>query len=357
MPIIFKVIVAILTLVAVAFILVPALRDVRRQAQGGLALPLTMVVVVVGGALSMYAQNSDWNWSANGLPEDPAMRALYDKRKAVHDEPHNISAWQQLGTFYLQYGQTAGAVDALGTAFELSRGQDTEINLTLVEALAMSGGPSNMSRASEIINVTLQQAPTDRKALWYGGEIARSLGNAEVARTRWQALLDLTAQEGSPQAESVAQMLRQRIADLTGEAAAAQPAAADARTPAGARPPAVADSSPEAVNVTVDIAEQLHGQIDANTTVFVLARALGQPGPPLAAQRLTVKALPAQITLTDQNAMLPTRKLSGFKEVEVVARVSFGGTPTAKPGDYFGAVQLREGDPRTFNITIDTMQN
>ena len=67
--------------------------------------------------------------------------------------------------------------------------------------------------------------------------------------------------------------------------------------------------------------------------VFVSARQPGIPGPPLAAVRLTSEALPATVELSDANAMIEGRNLSSVDEVEVSARVAFGGTAITAPGD------------------------
>ena len=59
---------------------------------------------------------------------------------------------------------------------------------------------------------------------------------------------------------------------------------------------------------------------------------------PLAAQRLTVADLPAEVLLDDSMAMMPQAKLSSVDEVEVNAKVSLSGKPEATPGDLFGRV-------------------
>ena len=73
--------------------------------------------------------------------------------------------------------------------------------------------------------------------------------------------------------------------------------------------------------------------LDPGAPVFVIARDADAPRPPLAVRRLTVSDLPARIELTDADAMMPGRSLSDLDSVELLARVSLGGSPSARTGD------------------------
>ena len=45
---------------------------------------------------------------------------------------------------------------------------------------------------------------------------------------------------------------------------------------------------------------------------------------------------PLVVTLSDANAMIAGRNLSSIDDVEVTARIAFGGTPVTVPGDLVG---------------------
>jgi cytochrome c-type biogenesis protein CcmH len=87
--------------------------------------------------------------------------------------------------------------------------------------------------------------------------------------------------------------------------------------------------------------------------VFIFARATAGPPAPLAAKRLTVADLPATVELGDADAMMPQLKLSNFPEVQLVARISREGKPSA--GEWVGRSQpLASSTTAQQQLTIDS---
>lgn len=71
-----------------------------------------------------------------------------------------------------------------------------------------------------------------------------------------------------------------------------------------------------------------------NDVVFVFARQYGGTPMPLAALRLQAGSLPSRVALDDSNLMVEGRSLGDFDQLELVARLSFSGTPNAQSGDF-----------------------
>ena len=92
--------------------------------------------------------------------------------------------------------------------------------------------------------------------------------------------------------------------------------------------------------------------LPAEATVFIIARDPAQPSPPIAVARRLLSDLPDVVRLGDGDSMIPGRALSGFPEIELVARVSVSGQPVAQSGDWFGSeiVKPSENDAVTLSI-------
>jgi cytochrome c-type biogenesis protein CcmH len=103
--------------------------------------------------------------------------------------------------------------------------------------------------------------------------------------------------------------------------------------------------------VSVDPA--LADKLKPGTTVFVSAREAGIPGPPIAAVRIASDQLPTTVVLSDANTMIEGRDLSSVDEVQLVARVAFGGTAVTASGDLLGEATHRKGAPADVSVVIN----
>ena len=83
-----------------------------------------------------------------------------------------------------------------------------------------------------------------------------------------------------------------------------------------------ASDSDYQLRVNVSISAELVEQVAATDTVYVFARAADGPPMPLAAKRLTVADLPAQLVLTDADSLLPQLKLSSVAQLKLQVSVS-----------------------------------
>ncbi|MCA5969799.1 c-type cytochrome biogenesis protein CcmI [Pseudomonas syringae] len=127
-----------------------------------------------------------------------------------------------------------------------------------------------------------------------------------------------------------------------------------AKRPADAAPaPAVKAKS---IKIHVELAAALQGKVRPNDSVFIFARAINGPAAPLAVKRITVADLPAEVELSNADAMMPQLNLSNFAQVQLVARVSRAGQPTT--GEWVGRSQPLASDSGVQQaLTIDSPDN
>ena len=98
------------------------------------------------------------------------------------------------------------------------------------------------------------------------------------------------------------------------------------------------------IQVSVSLDPALADKASPDDTVFIFARASQGPKMPLAIVRKQVRDLPLTVTLDDSMAMAPTMVLSKFPTVTVGARISKSGQAIARSGDMQGIK-----DPVTVN--------
>jgi cytochrome c-type biogenesis protein CcmH len=346
----FLVIAAAMAAIAAFAVAFPLLRDRQSRLLGALA-----AVFVMGAAAGLYPLWSNWNWqapalTAEGGPDVAAMVAKLEQR--LRGQPNDVSGWLMLGRSYLSLNRLDDAILAYDHARQLD-GKSAEAAMGLGEAMSLRAGGEITPPAGELFEEAVSLAPSNPKALLYGGFAAAVRGDRALARTRWQALKSL---HPPPQIE---QMLDARIAELSqpagGPATGAAPTAAPAGTsasPAGTST-SVGDLGPAEVTVKINIAPALKSRLLTEAPLFVFAREPGSRGPPLAAKRLTSTAIGTQVHLSPADSMLPGRVLISGQRVSIMARVSFSGQPLPAAGDLYGELSYEVGRDGVRELTID----
>jgi cytochrome c-type biogenesis protein CcmH len=341
----FIVVCVAMLLAALAWIVLPLLRtpasgetDVtahrRERRFSGLAVALLLPVL----AILMYAGLSNWDWKAVQLENTQAAdieEAIGGLEAKLAEDPKNLDGWIMLGRSYTAMGRYPRAVDAFQQAYDLSQGQNVEAVIGLGEALALTDEASLAGRAGKLFDAALSMAPNHPKALWYGSMSSLRSGDLRRGRDRLQQLM---AQNPPEQLRGVLERQIQDLNEQLGEGgkggATAPPATAPAAAPAaGAR----------AIQVSVSLSPQLREKLPGAVPLFVLARDPAAGGPPLAVQRRSSSELPLNVTLTESDAMIPSRSIATAPKVVVVARLSRSGAPQQQSGDLYGEAEYEFG--------------
>lgn len=261
--------------------------------------------------------------SQSGLDVNAMVAGLAERLK---QEPGNAEGWLMLGRSYKYLEKYPLAVNAFEKAYALSA-DDPEVMLQYADALAMANGGKLAGKASELIFKALEKSPNAVTGLWLAGMAKAEKGEFNQAMQYWRKLEKILP----PGSDS--------IMELQGLMAAVQAQTTESGEAEETISSPVASVS---INVQVSIAESIKAKVTQSDTVFIYAKALTGPPMPLAIVRKQVSDLPLTVTLDDAMAMMPTMKLSNFKQVKVMARISKSGTAMQEKGDFIGSVEVQE---------------
>jgi cytochrome c-type biogenesis protein CcmH len=127
----------------------------------------------------------------------------------------------------------------------------------------------------------------------------------------------------------------------------------EAQAPAAGAAPRAAATNATSVSGSVSVAPEIAARVDKAATLFIFARAENGPRMPLAIVRSSAAQLPAAFTLDDSQAMAPNMKLSSVKAVRIEARVSRSGQAAPQPGDLVGTSPVVQPGARDVKIILD----
>jgi cytochrome c-type biogenesis protein CcmH len=371
----FILICAVMLVAAIAYLAVPLLRSVPSPAKGAPAAPRsTAVLFALAVALPLAAavlysniSNFPWNNPIAAVPVPPGhgeggagdMNEVMSQLEArLAANPGDVEGWQMLGRTYLVTGDAAKAADAYRKALELNA-EDPALKLDLAEALILTEDPAVQGQAKQIVDTAIAADASNGKALWYSGVMAIRAGDKETAKARWSKVLE----QNPP--DDIRQIIVAQLAELGVEvpaSAAASPSemgaggAMSGGMSGGMAAPGAADGpapTGRTIRIAISVDPRIADKLQPGTPLFVAARQPGIPGPPLAAVRLSSDQLPTTVVLSDANSMMEGRNLSSVDDIELVARVAFGGTAVTASGDLIGKVGQKKGGPTDVSIVID----
>ncbi|MCP5146472.1 MAG: hypothetical protein H6978_16805 [Gammaproteobacteria bacterium] len=335
----FWIAVAAMCVAAVAILLIALRRSGERWAPSTVIVAVAVPLVAFG--LYLHGDRptvDDLKVESASAPDVQQMIAqLAADMKA---NPDNVEGWQMLGRSYYVLQRYKEAADAYGEAFARTENPGPELKSIYAESMLLSNQENLSGTASMLFEQVLEAEPDNARALLYGGIVADMRGDAELARARWTRLLAMNPPE------TLAQALRERMAELGGEAGPMTSSDGSSET---------IEPAQEAVSLTIHLTLPDGSPADAISgaqALFVLARA-PEGGPPVAVVRRAASDVPGTINLSDENAMLPGRKIGDFSELVIVARLSRSGQPIAASGDVYGEQVINPTETSEINLSLD----
>jgi cytochrome c-type biogenesis protein CcmH len=261
----------------------------------------------------------------------------------VRERPDDAKGW----ALYARSAAALGRYDESAKAYEhlmkLVPG-DAQIMADYADVLGMAQGRSLAGRPFEIVKNALMIDPQNNKALALAGTAAMDQGNLVESIGYWERLVALLP-PGSDDDKEV----RELIAELRSRAG--MPAAS---APTVAKAPAATAAPPgKSVSGVVTVAPEVASKIASTDTLFVFARAESGPRAPLAVLRGSAKELPLRFALDDTMAMSPQWSLSRASDVRIEARISKSGNAAPQPGDVVGTSAVVKPGAKGVRIVID----
>jgi len=314
--------------------------DLRQQ--GNWAVWLIAVTVPIL-SIGLYFQLGEYGVIKNpALAQVPAARQAQDQlsdlsveeiegiiKQRLRKNPEDAEGWFMLGKTYMAQQKFDKAITAYQRTYDLV-GEEPGIMFSLADALAMQDDGVMQGEPEQLVKRGLEISPQDPTGLWLAGLAAEQRQDYRSAHAAWTQLLPLIQNDPASKDE-----IRELIREL------------EQRDPQLSALVTVR----RVLNLSVSLSDSIRQLAAPGDSVFVYAKAMDGPPMPLAVKRLTVRDLPAEISLSNDDAMIPNMNLSSFARVIVGARVSKSGNPVAQPGDLF--VEYEGIDSNNFPTKID----
>lgn len=259
----------------------------------------------------------------------------------LQKQPDDSEGWYMLARSYGFLKRYDQAAQAYGKVLALVGEQDPQLLTDFAEALALSNQGQFAGQPRILLKAALELEPTHQQALWLSGFAAMQKQDYQVAIDYWQRFLV----QLSPEEVETRQMLEKYIAEARqfaqaqgeGTEVLATPPV-DLATPEVEEDSATKTIATAQIEVHVRLDPSLQTRVEPDDTLFIYARARQGSPMPLAIVKKPARDLPTSVTLDDGMAMMPDMKLSNFKEITVLARLSKNGAARAQSGDLQGQV-------------------
>ena len=329
------IVLALLSLVALAFVILPLYRSSARLSP----LLATVIILVVGSSAVLYNEIGQPGVPSGAGATIDSSEVVDSLAERLKDNPDDVDGWILLGRSYQSMQQFGEAIAAYEKALELEQGQNARTMVSLGIALMESQGGQQSDRSIRLFENALTLKPNDPNALFYAGGAAASRGDIALAADRWEILLGMDAPP------EIQELLRRKISEWRGHPP----------IPEGMAQSRPAEPAPSnaIVALSLSLSAEARAALPADATLYVIARDPAQPSPPIAVSPRRLRELPVVVELSDTNSMVQGRPLSGFTEFEVVARVSLTGSPAPQPGDWSGSLIVEANSGQTVDLVID----
>ena len=238
------------------------------------------------------------------------------------DDPNNSDDWLMLANSYVVLKRYPEAIRAFENLYRL-KGDDPSLLFRYADVLAMANSGIFTGKPSKLIKKALQLDPQNTMGLWLGGLVAYEEGEINKAINYWQNVLP-KLEIGSEEEKNIRKYIQ-----LAKENNNISIQNDDSITQ---------EEIEYSLKLSIELSPNFTN-INKNKVVFIYAKPINSPNNmPIIVLRKTVADLPLLVEMNDSMSMLTSNKLSDYKSVQVLARISKSGNAKSEKGDLIGVV-------------------
>ena len=240
--------------------------------------------------------------------EPPSLKqSMAELKQYLLEKPNDFEAWQTLGLVSFELGEMEDSLSAYERSYQLNS-KNVSMLVEYASAIATSQNDQFVGRASTLVREALEIDPNAPDALYLAGLVAANAGQFNLAKKVWQRALSLLPQDHPDR--PILEDILVELAQIQGE------------------------PIPEyKVVINVDLSDRLQQEEFKDHYLMIYVKAAQGRPMPIAIQKIKIKEFSGKVTLTDENSVMPSRKLSQSTQVLAVVRVSQSGAAMKQAGD------------------------
>ena len=270
---------------------------------------------------SWYNHDQKETLIANELKTLGSRKAIIAKFKNILTHNKNdAQGWYLLGRVYASDGQYQAAAKSFANANAL-KPEDEKIILNYAQALFFANHNQLPPKARHLLKLVLGQDPANPVAINLLATDNYMHKHYQKAKSYWQALLPYFPKDSNDR-----EMLLAAIDKTNHQLGTIKKAG----------------KKQIKLQVKVSLPESQLGFLKANKNniLYLYAKAIHGPIFPVAVIKKNISSLPIQLTLSNDNAMVPNATLSNYKVIKIYARLSHHDTVKSVKGDLEGKTSV-----------------
>ncbi|CAC9556351.1 hypothetical protein [uncultured Gammaproteobacteria bacterium] len=278
-----------------------------------------MIVVFFSGASffvyqalisqSITAQNAITAQTLQAQEPPTLVQSIVNIKKHLEENFDDAKAWRTLGLALFDANDLTQSLEAYERSYQLNPKNVTML-VEYASTLAKSQKNQFKGRVSTLVREALEINPDSSDALYLAGWVAINAQQLALAQMLWEKALSLLPENQADRASL------QRMLDELAQIQNSNKV-----------------ESQHQVVIKVVLPERLRqAEFKEHYLMVYIKAARGRPMP-IAIQKIKLKDFTGTVTLTDENSVMPTRKLSQSSKVLAVVRLSQSGSAMRQADD------------------------